>query len=119
MISSHILEELGNVATTFGIIEKGRLILELSQAQLKQQCEERVEIVSTDNGRVAITLEGMGIRQYRVISADTVYAYGCMQRVDEISRQLVERDVAIRRIGVAGTSLEDFYLNTLKGGAAS
>ena len=116
MISSHILEELGKVATTFGIIEKGRLILELSQAQLKQQCEERVEIVSTDNGRVAITLEGMGIRQYRVISADTVYAYGCMQRVDEISRQLVERGVAIRRIGVAGTSLEDFYLNTLKGG---
>lgn len=44
MISSHILEELGKVATTFGIIEKGRLILELSQAQLKQQCEERVEI---------------------------------------------------------------------------
>ena len=78
-----------------------------------------MEIVSTDNGRVAITLEGMGIRQYRVISADTVYAYGCMQRVDEISRQLVERGVAIRRIGVAGTSLEDFYLNTLKGGAAS
>ena len=116
MISSHILEELGNVATIFGIIEKGRLILELSQAQLKQQCEERVEIVSTDNGRVAITLEGMGIRQYRVISADTVYAYGCMQRVDEISRQLVERDVAIRRIGVAGTSLEDVYAEMVGSG---
>lgn len=119
MISSHILEELGKVATAFGMMANGKLVMELSQDELKEKCEERVEIISPDSGRVVTILENMGIRKYTAISADTIYAYDCTQRVDEITRLLVNNGVPIRQICVSGTSLEDFFLNTVgKRGAA-
>lgn len=113
MISSHILEELGKVATSFGMMRKGELVMELSQSELKEKCDEKVEIVSSDNGRTATVLENMGIRKYSAVSVDTIQAYGCTQRVDEITRQLVNNGISIQQIGVSGTSLEEFFLNTV------
>lgn len=120
MISSHILEELGKVATAFGMITNGELVMELSKDELKEKCEEKVEIVSPDSGGVVTTLENMGIRKYTVIAANTIYAYGCTQRVDEITQQLVNNGISIHQICVSGTSLEEFFLNTVgKRGAQS
>lgn len=113
MISSHILEELGKVATAFGIIANGELVMELSQNELKEKCEERVEIVTSDSGAVVTTLEYMGIRRYSAISEDTIYAYGCTQRVDEITKQLVNNGISVHQIRVLGTSLEEFFLNAV------
>lgn len=120
MISSHILEELGKVATAFGMIANGELVMELSHDELKEKCEEKVEIVSPDSGGVVTTLENMGIRKYTAISANTIYAYGCTQRVDEITKQLENNGISIHQIRVSGTSLEEFFLNTVgKRGAES
>lgn len=120
LISSHILEELDKVATAFGMIAKGELVMELSREELKEKCEEKVEIVSPDSGSVVTTLEQMGIRKYTVVSANTVYAYGCTDRVNEITNQMVGNGVSIRQIGISGTSLEEFFLNTVgKRGARS
>lgn len=92
----------------------------LSREELKEKCEEKVEIVSPDSGSVVTTLEQMGIRKYTVVSANTVYAYGCTDRVNEITNQMVGNGVSIRQIGISGTSLEDFFLNTVgKRGARS
>ena len=113
MISSHILEELGKVATAFGIIANGELVMELSQEELKEKCEEKVEIVTSDSGAVVTTLEYMGIRRYSAISEDTIYAYGCTQRVDEITKQLVNNGISVHQIRVLGTSLEEFFLNAV------
>lgn len=120
LISSHILEELGKVATVFGMIAKGELVMELSQEELRNKCEERVEIVSSDSGAVVTVLESMGIMKYSAQSADTIYAYGCAERVDEITKQLVNRGISIHQIRTAGTSLEEFFLQTIgKGGKRS
>lgn len=120
MISSHILEELGKVATAFGMIANGELVMELTQDELREKCEDKVEIVSSDSGSVVTALEEMGIRKYSAASANTIYAYGCTQRVDEITRQLVNRGISIHQIRVSGTSLEEFFLNTVgKRGAKS
>lgn len=113
MISSHILEELGKVATAFGIIANGELVMELSQSELKEKCEEKVEIVTSDSGAVATTIENMGIKRYSAISTDTVYAYGCTQWVDEITKQLVNNGISVHQIRVSGTSLEEFFLNAV------
>lgn len=113
MISSHILEELGKVATAFGMMAKGKLVMELTQNELREKCEERVQIVSANSGGVITVLETMGIRKYTAVSADTIYVYGCAQRVDEITKQLVNHDIPIQQICVAGTSLEEFFLNTV------
>ncbi len=120
MISSHILEELDKVATAFGMIAKGELVMELSRDELKEKCEEKVEIVSQNSGSVVTTLEKMGIRKYTVVSSDTVYAYGCTERVNEITNQMVNDGVYLRQISISGTSLEEFFLNTVrKGGVQS
>ena len=120
LISSHILEELGKVATVFGMISHGELIMELSQEELRSRCEEKVEIVSSDSGVVATVLESMGITNYSAQSSDTIHAYGCVEQVNEIMKQLVNRGISIHQIHTTGTSLEEFFLQTIgKGGKRS
>ena len=120
LISSHILEELGKVATVFGMISHGELIMELSQEELRSRCEEKVEIVSSDSGAVATVLESMSITNYSAQSSDTIHAYGCVEQVNEIMKQLVNRGISIHQIHTTVTSLEEFFLQTIgKGGKRS
>ena len=51
LISSHILEELYKVADTFGIINQGELILELSKEELEKRCSDYIEIQTEDAQR--------------------------------------------------------------------
>lgn len=115
LISSHILEELGKVATAFGIISKGKMIMELSREELQKRCQEKVQIVTTNSPAAVNVLENMGITKYTVVSADTIYVYECTGQIDEIAKALVERGVSIRQINILGTSLEEFFLNAIGG----
>lgn len=69
LISSHILEELSKVCTDFGIIHKGKLLHELSQEQLMQQCSKRIEIVLDEPKRALVTLDEIGVHNYEWLTS--------------------------------------------------
>ena len=48
LISSHILDELSRVATCYGIIDNGRMVKEISAAELEMACRKCVHIEVTD-----------------------------------------------------------------------
>ena len=48
LISSHILGELSELATNYGIINNGKLIEELSAEQLRENCRQYVQIQASD-----------------------------------------------------------------------
>jgi len=110
MISSHILEELNKVATSFGIISHGELVLELSQEELKKRCQEKVEIITSDCAGAITALESMNISKYSVVSDETIHAFECIDRIEELNRQLVSAGVGVKQIHVVGTTLEEFFL---------
>lgn len=117
MISSHILEELSKLADSYGIINDGKLIQELTSEQLMEKCTSYVEITTAVPQKACVELEKMGIRNYKVVDRNTVYAYEGLDMTVDINRKLVMADCEVAAIKIMSEELEAYYLE-LTGGAA-
>lgn len=115
IISSHILEELSKVATSYGIIHSGRLLEELTREELLQKCGEHIELKSSDTAKACTVLEAMGIHEYKVVDKDTIQIFERLQDGGEITIKLAESGIKTLGISVKNEALEDYYLN-LTGG---
>lgn len=60
LISSHILDELSRLATHYGFIDGGRMVKEMSAAELEARCRKCMRIEVSDTSVLARVLDGMG-----------------------------------------------------------
>ena len=111
LISSHILEELSKLCTDFGIIHKGCLIKELSQEQLLQQCEKRLELVLDEPEKAMTVLDRMNIHKYEAVDKTHLYVYERLEDSMLINRELVTAGVLPREMKVNQEELESYFLN--------
>lgn len=116
IISSHILEELSKMATSYGIVHNGTLLQELTREALLQKCSERIELKVDDTARACTVLEKMGIHEYKVVDMDTIQIFERLEDSGEITVQLAQNGIKTLSITVKNEALEDYYLN-LTGGA--
>jgi len=116
LISSHILNELSQVATHYGIINKGKLVRQLSSEELKEECKRYI-LIRTDNVvKVAKILEtDLHIHNYKVTNENEIRIYEKIDNTAEITYQLNIGGVKVETATEAGNSLED-YFTTLIGG---
>ena len=115
IISSHILEELSKVATNYGIIDNGSLILECDNEYLSHVCSERVELVTPNVSEALPVLDSMGITQYSVIGNNTISIPGYTNDTVRINRSLVEAGIPVVQLIIKSENLESFFLS-LTGG---
>jgi len=109
-ISSHILEELSKIATSYGIIHKGVLIKELTHDELMSQCSESI-VINTPNAELAIpVLEKMGYTAYSSVDAETIEVYERLDSIPELNTNLIQNGVVISGITRKNESVEDFFL---------
>lgn len=111
LISSHILEELSKLCTDFGIIHKGSLIKELSQEQLMQQCEKRLELVVDEPQKAMTVLDSMNIHDYEAVDPTHLHVYERLEDSMLINRELVNAGVLPREMKVNQEELESYFLN--------
>lgn len=109
-ISSHILEELSKIATTYGIIHKGQLIKELTHEMLMEQCGECIVLRCDEPKRAMVLLDDMGYADYKAIDAETIEIYEKLESIRELNKALVTRDVGVYDIHTKREELEDYFL---------
>ncbi len=114
MISSHILDELGKLADSYGIINGGELIDEFTNEELERRCGRYVTINTDDNPKAVEVIQAMGIDEVSV-SGDRVRVEGCLEKTAEINKTLVNSGLAVSELHTTNISLEDYYLR-LTGG---
>lgn len=116
MVSSHILEELYRIADTFGIIDKGCLVQEVSKEELGKKCSDYIKIGTKIAEQVCTVLSEMGISDYKVIDSSTVYVYERLDMVADINTMLCSRGCVIESIHVVKENLENYFLSITGGG---
>ena len=116
LISSHILEELYKVADTFGIINQGELILELSKEELEKRCSDYIEIQTEDVQKTCTVLETLGIHEYKVTENHVIHIYEALEKAAWLNTELVKQDCVLDGFRVAREKLENYFLE-LTGGA--
>ncbi len=115
MVSSHILEELYKVADTFGIINNGKLVQELSREELSAKCNDYIEIIVNDSAKACTNIEKLGFSDYKVMDDGSIHIYKELDRLGEINRELVISGCIVNSIKLVQENLENYFLE-LTGG---
>ncbi|KRK79717.1 ATP-binding cassette domain-containing protein [Companilactobacillus nodensis] len=115
LISSHILDELSQVATDYGILHHGKIVQELSKEELLQKSQQYIEIRVNDLERAVTILDEMGIGDYEVSNKDEIRIYSDLEQVAQINKQLVMNNIDVYKIGTANQKLEDYFMNITGG----
>ena len=114
LISSHILDELSEVATQYGIIHEGRLLEEESKEELFSKCCERLELRTSDISKTLEILNTMGFSKIEV-KDDAINIYERLNESGAITVALAKENVQTNEIAVRTEALEDYYFQ-LTGG---
>ena len=115
LISSHILSELYLLATRFCIIEKGKVMKELSKEELDIECSKCIVIKTDDAKKVAVILEkDLKTTNYKVVNKEEVRLYDYLENIETVNKTLVKNDVNIKQINETGISLEDYFKSVIK-----
>ncbi len=115
LLSSHLLDELSQIATHYGILHDGKLIKELSKEQLANETRQYIELETAEVQKAIVVLDELGIRDYEVINGTNINIYERLDDVATLNRSLVLADVNVSRIGTTRQKLEDYFLQ-LTGG---
>ena len=76
LISSHILSELSQLSTTYGIMNSGRLVEELSMEELKEKSKMVLEIKVDNREKCTWVLENiLSINDYKVLNDNIINIY--------------------------------------------
>lgn len=116
LISSHILSEIEEIADTIGVINNGKLISEVSMEEVKTNNTDYIDLETKDCKKAAYILSNdLNISNFRVIDDVLIRIYDLKVSQKEISKKLILNDIDISSINMKKTSLEDYFLNLLKG----
>ena len=89
LISSHILGELSELATNYGIISHGKLIEEFTAKELREKCRQYIEIIVDDSKKATVLLEEkLGITNYEVINDNMIKVYEKLDETGKINTML-------------------------------
>lgn len=116
LISSHILEELSKISTDYGIIHNGCLLQELTREELMEKCSDRIEITLNQAKAAVPVLDGLGIKDYRVVDRDHIHIFERLDESGQINMELAKAGITVTEIAKTSEELESYFLN-LTGGA--
>lgn len=116
LISSHILSELSELATCYGIINNGKLIEEISAEELKEKCKQYIEIQVDDVKKATVLLEReLGITEYVVLPENKIKVFSHLDSVGKINTLLSTNGIVVDKILSKGENLEEYFLNAVGG----
>lgn len=117
LISSHILSEIEQIADTIGVINKGKLIEEVSMDSIRDENTEYVEIITKEYKKAAFILENqLRISNFKIIDNSLIRIYDLKVSQSNISKALILNEVEIEGMNKKNSSLEDHFLKLLNGG---
>ena len=116
LISSHILSELSELATTYGIISNGKLIEEITAKQLSEKCRQYIDLKVDDTARAVILLEReLGVSDYEVLEDSNIKVFSNLDNVGEVNSLLSRSGIIVESISVKGENLEEYFMNKVGG----
>lgn len=116
LISSHILGEIEQIADTVGVIRGGRLVEEVSMESIRGTQSEYIELQVMDGRKATYVIEHqLELNNYKLVDDRTVRIYDPAVSPSQLTGRLVQHGVEIESIIKRSHSLEEHFLNLVKG----
>ena len=114
LISSHILGELSKLATHYGFIEKGRLVKEISAAELEAACRKCLRVEVSDTKALARVLDEMSL-DYEILTDTEAIIYGEV-KLSALVLALAKENCELISSHEQDENLETYFINLVGGG---
>lgn len=116
LISSHILGELSQIATTYGFISKGKLVEHISAEDLKEKCRNYLNIDTDDAQKAAQVLkEQFSISNLEVVDRYTLHVGEQMDKSGQFVKALVGNGLLVSQVYRSGINLEEYFVSLMGG----
>ena len=112
IISSHNLDELSKIATRYGFISKGEMILEINRDQLEHELSKQTIVKLNSVAGIDDYLKKNGIEKFDVNYSENTIAFSSEYEIDMITRLLLMQ-YKIIEIKTINENLEDFYFKII------
>ncbi|ANE46517.1 bacitracin ABC transporter ATP-binding protein [Paenibacillus swuensis] len=117
LLSSHILGEMELLADRIGVVQDGKLVNEVTLADIRKQRTDYIELVTTHVQRTVYLLEHeLGITNFKMVSDQRIRIYDTVLSSGEITKILVSHHIEIEEIQKHTSTLEDFFYHQIQGG---
>ncbi|NFM29917.1 ABC transporter ATP-binding protein [Clostridium botulinum] len=116
LISSHILRELYQLATCYGIIHKGKLMEQITLKELDEKCKRSLSIKVDDVNKAATILETeLSTNNFKVLPDGTIKLYDYVDNSRLVSSTLTKQNIIIDQIMPNESNLEEYFINLVGG----
>ncbi len=115
IISSHILTEVHQIATHYGIIHHGNLIEQCTREEIDEKCQSYIYLRVNDVAKaVTIFEETIGTNAFEVLEDHSIKLFAHINEPAVVSRMLHEHDVFIEQLTPQADTLEGYFTSLIK-----
>ena len=113
VISSHILEQLGRMATRYGVIRNGHMVRELSAEEVEKECSDCLQVSTVDPARsLAVLQERFPQARFQVMPDNSIRIFGVTDAA-AIGGVLNDAGIAIQGLYAHRRDLEEFFVGLM------
>lgn len=114
LISSHILAEIEQIADTIGVINKGKLVEEVSMEEIREKNTAYIELVTSNPTKACFILENrLQLDNFKIIDQKIIRIFEQNVTQSEISKAMILNDIDIESINKKITSLEEYFMKLI------
>lgn len=115
LISSHLLDELAKITTTYGIINNGVLVEEVSAEDLKERCRKSLKVKVSNPEKAVSVLKESGHLQDNEFSVekDVVAIYSHSEKSEEVNEILVQNGIKVFELSSNSENFEDYFIERI------
>ena len=113
LISSHLLDELAKVVTTYGIINDGVLVEEVSAKELNERCAHNLKIKCDDLKAAEKLLKEKKYLDRYEVKDGYIVIYDNIEKSGEINELLVKHKLVVSELSINTTGLEDYFIERI------
>ena len=115
LVSSHILGELSKIATRYGIIQGGRLMEQITAAELEQKCTDYLHLKADQPQKAAALLEReLHLTRWEMRPEGELRIYEAVD-ARAVGQLLTQAGVAVEEMGLHRQDLESYFLERMGG----
>ena len=113
VVSSHALEQLGRMATRYGVIREGRMVRELTAADVERECSDFLQVETANPKRaLAVLQERFPALRFQAMPDASLRAFGGADAA-AVGAALAEQGIAVSGLYAHKRDLEEFFVEMM------
>ena len=116
IISSHILSELSKLATSYGIMDKGKIVKEMRGSDLEEMCRPYIKLVVGDlKTALNVVVEHYRAHDFEILPYNTLAIYDLSREIPDVIKLFTDANVAIMNVTMCQGDLESTFIALMGG----